>query len=195
MDEIFKVAAAIIASIGGAGVIIFGLSSYLGRVWSERLMRKERHRFEEQLSKLKEELRRESEAQLSHLKTNHDIYKETHLKEHGEKIEIYQAAIDIMAELISKLQAVLVGNVSELSGEDLLRFDQERFRIYGYLGMFAPQEVMDATDALMDTILDVIYDKRSIQWIEVRNLALAFINSARHDVGINKNIITYRGRR
>ncbi len=42
MKEIFEVAGAILASIGGAGVIILALSGWLGKIWASRILGKEK---------------------------------------------------------------------------------------------------------------------------------------------------------
>ncbi|MCM3487906.1 hypothetical protein M3689_01150 [Alkalihalophilus marmarensis] len=42
MEEVFKVAAAIILSFGGSGVILLGLSSWLGKIWASRILEKEK---------------------------------------------------------------------------------------------------------------------------------------------------------
>ena len=38
--EIAELAAAVIASIGGGGAIVLGLSGYLGRIWADRAVEK-----------------------------------------------------------------------------------------------------------------------------------------------------------
>lgn len=41
MKEVFEVAFAIIISMGGGGAIIFALSSWLGKIWAQRIINKE----------------------------------------------------------------------------------------------------------------------------------------------------------
>lgn len=41
--DIIEIAAASIASIGGSGLLIFGLSSWLGKVWANRILENEKH--------------------------------------------------------------------------------------------------------------------------------------------------------
>jgi hypothetical protein len=41
MREIFEIAGAILVSLGGAGVVLFGLSSWLGKIWAERIIKKD----------------------------------------------------------------------------------------------------------------------------------------------------------
>jgi len=42
MKQIFEIAAAILTSIGGGTVILFGLSNWLGKVWANRILEKEK---------------------------------------------------------------------------------------------------------------------------------------------------------
>jgi hypothetical protein len=43
LKELAEIATAILASLGGGGAIVFGLSSYLGKVWADRGLEKQRH--------------------------------------------------------------------------------------------------------------------------------------------------------
>jgi hypothetical protein len=42
--DVVKLAGAIMASIGGAGTIIFGLSTFLGKLWADRALAVDRQR-------------------------------------------------------------------------------------------------------------------------------------------------------
>jgi hypothetical protein len=43
--DVVKVAGAIMASIGGAGAMIFGFSSFLGKLWADRALEEHRHKY------------------------------------------------------------------------------------------------------------------------------------------------------
>jgi hypothetical protein len=43
--DIAKIALTVIASIGGGGAIVFGLSSFLGKLWADRALEKQRHEY------------------------------------------------------------------------------------------------------------------------------------------------------
>jgi hypothetical protein len=47
--DVLKVVVGVIASLGGGGAIVLGLSGWLGRVWAERLMERERHEYAQAL--------------------------------------------------------------------------------------------------------------------------------------------------
>lgn len=61
ISDIFAVSAAIIGSVGGAALIIVGLSSWLGKVWANRILEQDRFRYQSEIEKLKNELASERE--------------------------------------------------------------------------------------------------------------------------------------
>jgi hypothetical protein len=52
----FQLGTAIIASLGGGGAIVFGLSNYLGKLWADRVLEQERHKYAQLLQTAKSEL-------------------------------------------------------------------------------------------------------------------------------------------
>jgi hypothetical protein len=52
----FRFATAVIASLGGGGALVFGLSSYLGRLWAHRALEQEKHKYADMLQTAKGEL-------------------------------------------------------------------------------------------------------------------------------------------
>lgn len=70
--EVAQVGAAVIASVGGAGVILLGVSGFLGKVWAERILESDRRRFADELERAKAELERATrrlQTSLDHLVT------------------------------------------------------------------------------------------------------------------------------
>lgn len=59
--EIFSIAGAIIASIGGGAAIVLALSSWLGKIWANRLMEADKSRYAKELETVKAELTRISQ--------------------------------------------------------------------------------------------------------------------------------------
>ena len=97
--------------------------------------------------------------------------------------------------ILAELEKTALGLQTEISKDVLDMFSRDRLRAYGYLGMLSPQSVMDAQDALVDRLIELIYEGKQAEWSEIRNLALNFINEVRKDIGINKEPIEYRGSR
>ncbi len=56
MKSIFEIALAIMASIGGAGVILLALSTWLGKVWAYRILEKQRKEYQFEIESYKEKI-------------------------------------------------------------------------------------------------------------------------------------------
>ena len=61
INDIFKISGALIGSVGGAAVIIIGLSTWLGKVWANRILEEDKLRYSSELEKIKNELKSETE--------------------------------------------------------------------------------------------------------------------------------------
>ncbi|MFQ1990253.1 hypothetical protein ACK34V_12990 [Aeromonas veronii] len=195
MSEYLSIGATIIASLGGSGAIILGLSNYLGKVWAERLMVTEKSNHEQKLERLRVQLQKENQLHLAELNNGLEIYKQTHLREHSDKLVIYRATIDLVAIMLAKVEMIVLRHKRELSPEEKESFETERLKIYGYLAMIAPQEVMDANDAFIDQLLAIIFDGETTSWEEIRAKALCLTNAMRRDIGIDKSDVAYNGNR
>uniref|UniRef100_UPI001E283638 hypothetical protein n=1 Tax=Vibrio parahaemolyticus TaxID=670 RepID=UPI001E283638 len=178
-ESIFKVSAGFLASVGSASAIIFGLSSWLGKVWAQRILEQEKNKMAIGLESTKREL---------------DLAKDKLLGNHSDKIAIYRMVIDTVAEILVAFDAHQSRQLSASEAKEVLeKFNKDRIRLYGYLGMLAPQSVMDAQDKLIDLLLLVAHGNANYEWEVVRELALKLINEVRKDIGIDKSAIAYNG--
>lgn len=192
--DTWNVAAAVLTSVGGGGVIVLGLSSWLGKVWADRLMQRETHRHAAQLEQLRDQLRRTSETELEQLRRSLDVGVQTHLREVAEKVTIYRAVVDLIAEVLGDFDlATRVGAASGTTAQRLDQFNRQRMKAYGWMAMLAPQPVMDAFDALADHLLQVANGAAEYHWPHVRTLAIALLNEVRKDIGLDKSPIQYKG--
>jgi hypothetical protein len=174
LEETIRIAATILLSLGGGGAIVFSLSSWLGKVWADRIMAKERANFEREITSLKASLEKANAESVEKLKTDLEIFRDTQLKAHTDKIEIYRMTIDIIVKFLINMDQA---NHSEVAKKDiLLAFLEGRLRAYGYLSMLAPQNVMDAYDNLTDHIELIAYGKEPNDWPTIRQKALQMIN-------------------
>ena len=62
-EEIFKIAGAILTSVGGAAIIMMALSSWLGKVWANRILEKDKLKYTSELENIKVKLQSESVKQ------------------------------------------------------------------------------------------------------------------------------------
>lgn len=54
--DVFYASSAILVSVGGAAAIIFGLSSWLGKVWANRILEQDKLRYTSELEEIKSKL-------------------------------------------------------------------------------------------------------------------------------------------
>ena len=84
------------------------------------------------------------------------MVKETTLRFQNDKIITYRAVVDVVSKVLASFDSIELGRLG--ATEAAARFDEfneQRIRVYGYLAMLAPQQVMDAQDRLMDHLLCV----------------------------------------
>lgn len=136
-DDVFKIIFSILASIGAGGAIVLALSSWLGKLWAQRILENERHKLSSELEKTKRDL---------------DVIKETTLRFQNDKLHIYRIIVDVIAKLLAALDAHESGRLQpQEANAHFDEFNEQRIKIYGYLAMIAPQAVMDAQDNLIDS--------------------------------------------
>lgn len=168
LKPVFETAGAALAAIGSASVLLFALSSWLGKIWASRILEKER--------------------------SDLAIFKDTVLKERNEKVATYKTVVDVVSKMLADLDKWYAGHLAPDKGvESFHVFNEQRMRVYGYLGMVAPQSVMDAQDKLIDHILLITTGQVLYKWDEVRILALDLINEIRKDIAIDKSPVSYKG--
>jgi hypothetical protein len=190
-EDVLKIATTILASLGGGAAIVFGLSNWLGKVWAERLMARERQVQAVELETLRDALRQSTDAELKSLEAQLEIAK----KEHTDRLTIYRGTIDLLAAIVAKVVMISSSKRGPLTPDEFLEFENQRLRVYAYLAIHAPQTVMDAHDSLMDLILGLVADGKVTTWPEIREQALKFLNEVRIDVDRNKQPIAYKGSR
>lgn len=189
-DEVFKLVGASMFSVVSAGTVITALASWLGKVWAERILARETNELKRQLSESQHRL----DISLKQAEREFDLLKESRSRVYNDKISIYRGIVDLVAKVLASFDAMKKSGASTEEVALLLQgFNEQRLRLYGYTGMFAPQAVMDAQDAVIDHLLLVANRSVPYVWSDVRNLALSFLNEVRRDVGLDKSSIVYNG--
>jgi hypothetical protein len=181
VEVLSELSSLILGVIGGSGATvaaIYFLSNWLGKVWAARMLEADRHRYATELERLKAE----TQAELA-------IYREKYLGMHRDKIELYRAAAIPIIELVTE---VLHG---QLTSEFVAAYDRRRLEVRAHLALFAPQDVLDAYDALIDYTFDVLDQHQRPDWGTFRILGFALINRMRADIGMSIGDVTYQGRR
>ncbi|MGD9639413.1 MAG: hypothetical protein AB7U85_10245 [Alphaproteobacteria bacterium] len=189
----FELAFYIIGSFGGAGAIILAVSSWLGKIWANRVMEKDRANYSKELEKLRAELEKSNNKEIEEIKNELSIYKEQYLKGFNDKINIYRMVVDIVSEALGEFNAAELTKIP-LNIKTLNQIDRLRIKAYGYLAMMAPQNVMDKQDVLMDYLLNVAYSNEKYDWKRTRAYSLDLLNEIRKDLKFDENPITYNGK-
>lgn len=168
--DVFTTIGSVLFSILSGGGLVIALSSWLGKLWANRILEDERNKLA--------------------------LLKEKYIKEHNEKFATYKTIIDVISKILADLDQWHLGDMSSEDGKKAFHtFNQDRLRAYGYLGMIAPQSVLNAQDALIDKIILVSRGSEKYDWNEIRTLALKLLNEIRNDVEIDeqKSTISYNG--
>jgi hypothetical protein len=99
VSDVFKIASAVLLSIGGGGLLVIGLAGWLGRVWANRLMQNDIAAHAKDLEKLK------SDFETTHRRIQADLDKAVHV--HRVQFETeFRALSDIWVKLSAVLASV-----------------------------------------------------------------------------------------
>ena len=74
LKEVLELSGVILGSLGGAAVIIFGFSIWLGKVWANRLMTKEKAEYAQELESLRNRLTQDTESYKIKLKKSEFLF-------------------------------------------------------------------------------------------------------------------------
>ncbi len=74
IQEILELSGVILGSLGGGAAIMFGFSSWLGKVWANRLMEKEKAEYAQELESLRSQLTQDTESYKIKLKKSEFIF-------------------------------------------------------------------------------------------------------------------------
>ena len=178
--DIFKVAVAIIASLGGGALIVAACANWLAGIWAKRMLQNERAKHAEKLENIKTEL---------------DLLKQKDVTRHHDKLSTYRDVIKIISEILSELEVVATGRQPDISEATEKYFSLNRTKVYGYIALVSNQEVMDRYNDLIDYLIPIIYEGKKGTWNDMRSKANDMLNAMRRDLGINEGDILYRGSR
>jgi hypothetical protein len=174
--DLAKITLSVLASFGGGGAIVAYFSNWLGKMWAERFMQKEKARYEKELEDFKAQLNRESDRTTQTLR---------------EKLSLYKEAIPPLVDLIARYQLT----PADVTPAVILEFEKKRLATSAMLGMFAAVPVFDAYNSLIDYIFNCLEGKQLFAFAEFRVLGYKMMSEIREDVGISGGELVYRGNR
>jgi len=171
--DAFEIAQAVLLSMGGGSLIVFTLSSFLGKVWAKRILQSEKQEHDKELSKYK--------AQLDLL-----LHKDS--LNYQQKLDLYKVVSNPLIELVALI------STSGLRAEHLQEFDRQRLHITAQLALFAPQSVFNAFNDMIDYVNNSL-DNEDYSFIVFRGKALVYLSEMRRDIGIYSDDVSYNGDR
>lgn len=118
-----------------------------------------------------------------------------HEAEHGnhllmQKITLYKEVANPVIDLIVKAQ-----HEGQLTKEDLQKFDKDRLSTTALLAMFAPVDVFNEYNNMIDYIYDSAEKKQVWGFDIFRGKALLFLSAVRLDIGLYRDSVKYNGTR
>lgn len=162
MDGIWSTAAAVLISLSGGGAIAYWFADKIAKVWADRALEK--------------------------LRVDLQIASTKDLQRHSDKVLIYRACIDLVAEVVGDFDRCILEGRPVGSIDRVDAFNRQRIRLYAYLGMYSSQQVMERFDALTMYLGASAFGKQPYAWEHMRKLALELLNAMRADVGTEGRI-------
>ena len=96
MDDFWKTVLAIVAGMGGGGVVFGWLPSYLGKLWADRYMQKNEHEFKQNLEILRTDLTKQTEMYKAKVEGRVYISKVQFETEYNMFIKIFSLIFDFV---------------------------------------------------------------------------------------------------
>lgn len=149
LKDIFAVTTAGLAALGGGTAIVFGLSSWLGKVWASRIMEAEKAELSKSIETLKAELTRSLEEEKAKLAKAHEYYR-TELQELSHQ---RQDALNRKRDVYTRLAGALRVFLQTEEDKDRIEENKRAFLMaYDEAYVWAAEEVVSAVGSFIRTI-------------------------------------------
>lgn len=152
LSEMLQIALLVLGSLGGGGLIVVGLSGWLGKVWADRITQKERAAYEREIEDFKAKALRSLEQEKASYQRGLEEFKaqlnrdsELVTQTLRERVTLYKESLAPVLELY--LTGFEMGAVDQ---KTLLEFERKRLVTSATLGMFAPLPVFEAYNDTID---------------------------------------------
>lgn len=197
LSEMLQIALLVLGSLGGGGLIVVGLSGWLGKVWADRITQKERAAYEREIEDFKAKALQSLEQEKASYQRGLEEFKaqlnrdsELVTQTLRERVTLYKESLAPVLELY--LTGFEMGAVDQ---KVLLEFERKRLVTSATLGMFAPLPVFEAYNETIDYLQDCYERKKQFDFAEFRRLGFIFLNAIRRDLGVHTEDLKYTGPR
>jgi hypothetical protein len=147
--EIFSVAGAVLLSMGGAGVVLAALSSWLGKVWASRILERERAELSKSIEVIKAELTRSIEQEKAAMALFHEEHKAEIEELSSQRLDALTRRRDVYARLATKMRIFLRADVP---AEQLEKDKWAFLAAYDEGYIWASEGVAAAIHSLVETL-------------------------------------------
>jgi hypothetical protein len=113
--------------------------------------------------------------------------------------------VDVLADILCYLDIMNFSgklplppwqHLDQPTRQRLSQWGLDSLKVYGYLVILAPQNVLDANDSLRDHIDSILFKGEKYYPPKVHQLALDLVNAIREDIGIVQGQpVKYKGQR
>ena len=165
LSDSLSVGAAVLVSVASSGAIILALSSWLGRVWAERIAERERAKFARDLEQYRSEL--------------------SELVAHRQDFVIRRRAV--YTSLATSLR-VFLGSPQPATDEEKRTF----LRAYDESCLWSTDEVAETVGVLLDALRANFVSPGSIPQPQLQDLYGGCILAMRRDSGFRETNLKYR---
>jgi hypothetical protein len=172
-QDFLKLVGAILAAIGGGGALVLALSSWLGKIWAERILNQDRHRYNVEIEKVKSDYRHLVDSTLERLKDELGRGQFVHHLQFETEFKIY-------LDLWDKVERGRMGMIGFLTGEPgdkemrlgLLSDAEKDLRQFVFhYRPFIPRSVYDKASDVMLTALGLTNDPgQTVVKLEVKDV-------------------------
>jgi hypothetical protein len=144
--DVFAVAGAVIASLGSGGLLVFAMSSWLGRVWATRIMEREKTALTISIENAKAELTRSIEREKAEMAKFHEAHRSELQELSSQRQDALNRKRDVYTELVTKMRVLLKADMELAHQEN----DKWAFlAAYDKCYIWAPEAVIHAIRDLL----------------------------------------------
>jgi hypothetical protein len=147
-EDVFKIITAVLTSIGGASILLFGLSSWLGKVWANRILEKDRLNYNRTFEAIKSGYSQDLEEKKAELEKSKSLYFRYSEHQFNLYTELYRSLYDLkiaadtlweIADFIKlKNFSKQLNNTITIVEKSILLIEDEHYtRLTGLLDAFA----------------------------------------------------------
>ena len=162
LADIYAVAGAVIVSLGGGALLVFALSSWLAKVWADRILEKEKAGYASEIEQLRRVYGEEIERVRSELQKNAFEHQTRFSWYHQRKAELIASVYSLLHDVSEHVTAMV--SPMQLGGDDQrAAHAQKTIDLYNKLAseyygqkIFLEKDICDKVEAILTSVKKAI---------------------------------------